>query len=251
MDDQRLGAALRAVRQRRGWRQHDLAIAARISQSTVSRLERGHLDQLPTATIRRAMAALDLRLELFVRWRGGELDRLLDRAHAALGEDVVRGLQTLRWAVRPEVSFARYGERGVIDVLALHPASGALLVVELKTALVDLQQLMGSVDRKIRLAATVAASLGWHPTAVNGLVVVAEGRTNRRRVADHRQLVRAAFPTDGREMRRWLREPSGPVRALMFWPTTHRQHARPHTPTPQRVSRVRASANPSAIGPSS
>ncbi|HEX9634109.1 MAG TPA: helix-turn-helix transcriptional regulator, partial [Candidatus Limnocylindria bacterium] len=71
MDDQRVGAALRAVRQRRGWRQHDLAIAARISQSTVSRLERGHLDQLPTSTIRRAMAALDLRLELFVRWRGG------------------------------------------------------------------------------------------------------------------------------------------------------------------------------------
>jgi transcriptional regulator with XRE-family HTH domain len=241
VDDQRLGAALRAVRHHRGWRQHDLAIAARVSQATVSRVERGHLDQLPTATIRRVMAALDLRVELRVRWRGGELDRLLDRAHAALGETVVRWLSSRGWTVRPEVSFARFGERGVIDLLAWHPLTGSLLLIELKTALVDLQELMAGVDRKIRLAATVAKSLGWNAATVSGLVVVAEGRTNRRRVADHTRLLRAAFPSDGRRMRDWLRQPAGPVRGLIFWPNSHGQHGRPHTSSRQRVSRGRPS----------
>ncbi|HYM53666.1 MAG TPA: helix-turn-helix domain-containing protein [Candidatus Dormibacteraeota bacterium] len=236
---------------RRGWRQHDLAVAARVSQSTVSRLERGHLDKLPTATIRRVMAALDLRVELRVRWRGGELDRLLDRAHATLGEAVVRWLVARGWEVRPEVSFARYGERGVIDVLARHPASGSLLAIELKTALVDLQELMASIDRKVRLAAPVAASLGWQSTTVSGLVVVAQGRTNRRRVADHRRLLRAAFPTDGRRMRAWLRQPAEPVRGLMFWPDSHGQHARPPTSSRQRVSRGRLSVVRVAGSPNS
>jgi ribosome-binding protein aMBF1 (putative translation factor) len=42
MDDQRFGSAVRAVRQRRGWRQADLAEAARVSMATISRVERGH-----------------------------------------------------------------------------------------------------------------------------------------------------------------------------------------------------------------
>lgn len=179
------------------------------------------------ATVRRVMAALDLRVELRARWRGGELDRLLDRAHAALGESVVRWLQTRDWVVRPEVSFSRYGERGVIDVLAIHAATGSLLAIELKTVLADLQELMAGVDRKLRLAPDVARSLGWRVNSVSCLVVVAEGRTSRRRVAEHRRLLRAAFPTEGRQMRLWLRRPSAPVRSLMFWPNTHGQHLRP------------------------
>ena len=48
------------------------------------------------------------------------------------------------WVVRPEVSFSIYGERGVIDVLAWHPARRAILVIELKTELVDINELMGT-----------------------------------------------------------------------------------------------------------
>jgi hypothetical protein len=197
-----------------------------VSQSTVSRIERGHLDSLPIATIERVTAALDLRVELRVRWRGGELDRLLDRDHAALGESILAWLADCGWDGRPEVSFSRYGERGVIDILARHAASGALLVIELKTALVDLQDLIGGVDRKHRLAAFVAQPLGWDVSSVSSLVVVAAGRTNSRRVAQHQQLLRAAFPVDGRSVRAWVRRPAGSMRGLMFWPLTHRQHAR-------------------------
>ncbi len=62
---------------------------------------------------------------------------------------------------RPEVSFAVYGERGVIDILAWHPGERALLVIELKTEIVDIQDLIGTVDRKRRLARVVARDRGW------------------------------------------------------------------------------------------
>ena len=37
------------------------------------------------------------------------------------------------WRLSPEVSFSVYGERGIIDVLAWHPKTKILLVIELKT----------------------------------------------------------------------------------------------------------------------
>jgi transcriptional regulator with XRE-family HTH domain len=226
VDAQRFAAALRAVRHRRGWSQAQLAVSARVSQSTVSRMERGHLGSLSIAVIERATSALDLRAELRVRWRGGELDRLLDRGHAALGCSVLEWLAGTGWDGRPEVSFSHFGERGVIDILAWHAQTRSLLVIELKTALVDLQDLIGSMDRKQRLALVAAQPLGWSATSVSGLVIVGDGRTNRRRVAEHRQLLRAAFPVDGRSARGWMRRPIGSFRGLAFWPVSHPGNAR-------------------------
>ena len=48
-------------------------------------------------------------------------------------------------------------------------------------------------------------------------VIVADGRTNRRRVAAHGAMLRNAFPADGRRMPGWLRNPKGSVAALSFW----------------------------------
>jgi hypothetical protein len=31
-------------------------------------------------------------------------------------------------------------------------------------------------------------------------------------------VLRAAFPSDGRQIRAWLRDPDGPVNVLSFWP---------------------------------
>ena len=61
-------------------------------------------------------------------FRGAELDRLLDEGHAALLGAVARRLEALGWEVRPEVSFAVFGERGSIDLVAWHATSGTLLV---------------------------------------------------------------------------------------------------------------------------
>ena len=47
-------------------------------------------------------------------------------------------------------------------------------------------------------------------------VAVAESPTNRRRMSEHAGVLRAAFPTDGRTVPGWLRNPAGPLRALSF-----------------------------------
>ena len=203
---------------RRHWRQRDVAEAAGVSRSLVSLIERGHLDRLPLAQLRRIATALDIRVDVVPRWRGGELERLLNAGHSALHEQVARHLAELGgWEVSPEVSFAIYGERGVIDILAWHAASRTLLVIELKTEIVDVQGMLGTFDRKLRLAPRIAADRGWRPRTVAGWLVVAQSTTNRRRIADHRTMLRAAFPLEGRLMRGWLRRPAEPARALSMW----------------------------------
>ncbi len=218
MDRYRLGSVLRAVRRRTGRRQVDVARQAGVSDATVSRIERGELDTINVEVVQRVARAVGVRVEWVARWRGAELDRMLNERHAAMHEAVVPWLERCGWEAVPEVSFSVYGERGVVDVLAVHHDSRHLLVVELKTALVDVQALIGTVDRYRRLAPRMAADRGWAIATTSVWVVLADGRTNRRRVAAHARVLRSAFPSDGRLMGRWLLRPQSPVRALSFLP---------------------------------
>jgi hypothetical protein len=204
----------------------------------VSRLELGHLDDIPLASIRAVADALDIRIDIVPRWRGGELDRLLNSRHSALHESVARFFGGLSgWVAVPEVSFSIYGERGVIDVLAWHAPSRMLLVIELKTDIVDIQDLVGSVDRKRRLAAQIGRERGWEAVHVAAWLIVADTASNHRRVEVHRSVLRAAFPGDGRRMRGWLRDPGDPVAALSFWVDAHGVSTNGRLPTQQRVRR--------------
>ena len=119
MNDLQFGAVIRAVRKRRGISQLELAGLARVSQGTVSLIERGHLESLSLRVLRRVAAAAEVRLDLSARWRGGELDRLLSRRHSTLSENFAAFLVSQPgWIVDPEASFSIYGERGVVDQLA-------------------------------------------------------------------------------------------------------------------------------------
>jgi transcriptional regulator with XRE-family HTH domain len=235
MDDQRLGATIRAIRVRRGWRQSDLAGRSGVSPATISRLERGHPGLLTVDTVRRVASALDIRVDLVPRWRAGDLDRLLNAKHSQLHELVARWFakELPTWVLAPEVSYAIYGERGVIDIVAWHPGRRAILVIELKTDVVDVNQLIGKVGEKARLIRQIVRDRGWDPLTVSTWVIVASGRTNRARLAAHQAVLRAAFPADGRGMRRWLADPAGSVAALSLWTEPA---ARPLMPT-RRVRR--------------
>jgi transcriptional regulator with XRE-family HTH domain len=233
MDDMRVGRSLRAVRVKRGWRQEDVARQAGVSQNLVSRAERGLIDGMTLGRIRAIGEAVGVLIDLQPRWRGGELDRLLGARHSALHEAVATRFANLPgWTAVPEVTFSEYGERGAIDVLAWHAPTRTLLVIELKTELVDVQELLGTLDRKRRLARKIAGDRGWHPTEVGVWVILAGHRTNRRRVDEHRTVLRAALPADGRTMNAWLLAPRGPVAALSFWPySTGAPGGRPLAPT--------------------
>ena len=213
----RVGRAFRAVRLRLRLRQRDVAARAGVSRSVVSLIERGHLERLSVGTVSRVAGVLEIRLDIVPRWRGGELDRLLNSGHSQLHELIGEMFDQLpEWVRSVEVSFAIHTERGLIDVLAFHPPTGSLLVIELKTEIVDVQDLVGRVDIKSRLALRIARDRGWAPTSVSTWVAVAESRTNRRRLGAHRSMLRTAFPDDGRRLRAWLAHPAGRLRALSF-----------------------------------
>jgi transcriptional regulator with XRE-family HTH domain len=236
MEDLRLGAAIRAARMKRGWRQVDLAVKAGVSQATVWRVERGQIPEMTLGMLRQVAAALEIRLELLPRGRGAELDRILNARHSALHESVARALahDFPDWTMASEVSFAIWGERGVIDLLLWHPVRRAPLIIEFKTELVDVGDLLAAMDRRRRLAAKIVEPGGWHPRTVSSWVILAASRTNARRLSEHRTVLRTAFRAGAREMRRWLRDPVGSIAALSMWraPTTH-----PHAPT-RRVRRA-------------
>jgi transcriptional regulator with XRE-family HTH domain len=242
MDGVRIGAALRAVRLRHRWRQADVARRAGVSDQTVSRLERGRAANVTVHTLEAVAFALDMSLDVRPRWRGGELDRVLNAAHAAMHETLARMLRPPMWDLAPEVSFSVFGERGVIDALAFHGASRSLLVIELKTAIVDVQGMLGSVDRYVRLAPRLAAERGWPADVVAAAILVRESRTNRRRVSEHAAVLRAAYPRDGRTLRAWIAAPSGPIRSMAFLPNRHATSVRSPSAGVQRVRAPRPSA---------
>jgi transcriptional regulator with XRE-family HTH domain len=219
MDDLRIGATLRAIRIKKRWRQSDLAARAGVSTSLVGTVERGNAASVTLGRLRRIATALGARMDPVVRWDGADLPRLLDARHAAMHEIVGTMFAAIQgWEIEPEVSFSIYGERGIIDILAWHPVRRMLLVIELKTEIVEIGMLLGKMDQRRRLAANVARRHGWEPVGVSTWVLVADGRTNRRALAAHRSVLRGKFPTDGRAIRRWLRDPRDRVDALSFLP---------------------------------
>ncbi len=216
MDPIRLGLGYRALRQRRRLTQRQLGSRARVSGSVVCRIERGHADRVAVHTLVRVAAALDARIDVRLLWQGEGLDRLLDARHARLVDLVLEILDSHAWEVATEVSFNIYGERGSIDILAFHPATGCLLVIEIKSLVPDMQSMLAALDRKGRLAGDIAGERGWRVASVSKLLILPNDRTARRRVDDHAATFRTALPARTIEVRRWLQEPAGSIHGVMF-----------------------------------
>jgi transcriptional regulator with XRE-family HTH domain len=246
MDDLRFGSIVRAARVRRGWRQLDLADAAGVSRGSVSRIERGALDDIAVSMIRRVATALEIRVELLPRSRHAELDRLVSARHAALAEHVGGWLRRIPgWTFRPEVSFSFYGDRGVVDIVAWNERVQALLLVELKTEIVDVGEVLGTLDRRHRLGAQIGAQLSWRPAVIGSALLIGDSRVNRNRVRAHAATFRAGLPDDGRRLRGWLREPVSELRALTFVSNARHGGVRSAFSAPRRVrARYAAPARP-------
>ena len=212
-----LGRFVRAVRHRLGLRQADLAVRARVSASAVSRIERGQLRAVSWAAIERVCGALEIALDLRPNWRGFEGHRLLDADHAAMSEVIVRILRAHGWYVLVEYTFNHYGERGSVDILAWHPATRSLLIIEVKTQIVDVQALVSSVDRKVRVVpGLVRAERGWIPVNVGRVLVVRDARATRTAVERHSAIFAAAFPQRTSDAWRWFKAPAGNLGAVLF-----------------------------------
>jgi transcriptional regulator with XRE-family HTH domain len=247
MDRFRFGRAIRALRHRRAWRQADLAARAKLSRSVIGRIELGQIDRIAFADLESAARAFDGQLGFDFRWRGEALDRLIDEDHAGIVDDVVALYRPAGWEVAVEVSFSIYGERGSIDVFAWHPIAEVVAVNEIKATVPDAGNTVIGVDRKARLAPQIARERGWRCRAVARFLVVPEGTTTRRRIDDHAETFRTAFPAGTQESLDWIRTPgSSPISGLIFLPNAHGAGTRRRRQRPLRVRRARPRPNPTS-----
>jgi hypothetical protein len=166
--------------------------------------------------IRRVAGVLGASVTVEPRWRGADLARLLDHRHAELVRILVERLTVLGWECLPEHTFNEWGERGAIDVFAWHLPGRAALCVEVKTRLVDLQDLLSTADRKRRLAPVLARKLGWDPVAVGSVLVLPEENWARNAVERYRPVIDAKFPARTLAVRYWLACPEGDMGGVWF-----------------------------------
>ena len=219
MDMTRFGADVRLLRLRKRWSQRRLAAEATVKRWVIVGVEAGRGDRIRVELLAAVVVALGGRISVRVLYQGEGMDRLRDQRHAALVETIVRLLRAAGWEVATEVSFNVYGERGSIDVLAFHPATRALLVVEVKSVVPDVGGMFMTLDRKVRLASGIARKqLGWEASTVSRLLVLPEQRTARRRVVQHAATFESVVPARNVAVRRWLRRPEGSMGGLLFLP---------------------------------
>jgi transcriptional regulator with XRE-family HTH domain len=217
MHDAQVGRGLRAIRHRLGWRQEDVAELCGLSQQSVSRAESGRLTEMTIESLRAVATAIGGDIELVLRWRGAALDRLVDERHADLVGAIASRLGAVGWEALSEASYSEFGERGSIDILALHRSSGILLVVEIKTELGSVEETLRKHDEKVRLGPKIArARFGVWPAHVARLLVLSGSSTPRRQVDRHAVLFDRAYPLRGQRVNAWLREPARAVSGILF-----------------------------------
>jgi transcriptional regulator with XRE-family HTH domain len=187
-----IGRLLRMVRIRRGWRQCDVAVKARLSPAVIGRHENGAVGSL--AALERHAAVFGLRPELRLLGRSGQLARLADEEHAAMVEVTAAWFRAAGFAAETEASFSEWGERGRIDLLAFDAPTATLVIVEVKTQLLDLQNLFGALNVKERLVPNIAERRGWPVRRRVTVLSVAATVANREIVRTHPALF-ATFRT--------------------------------------------------------
>lgn len=206
-----IGRLLRMLRIRRGWRQREVSVKARMSPAAISRHERGKIGSL--ATLEKHAAVFGLRVDVRLSGRAAELVRLGDEEHAAIVETIASWFRGATFETETEASFSEWGERGRIDLLAFDRSTGLLVIVEVKTQLVDLQDLFGGMNVKERLAATVAERRGWIIGRQLSLLASADTSANREVVRAHptlfagfarRRLTRAVLAAERGRLLVWV-----------------------------------------------
>lgn len=210
---------MRSVRLHLGLRQRDVADRAGVSQRWVSEIELGRVERVAVTTLERVCAVLDIAVRFDLWWRSGNVDRLLDRDHASIVEYVVGRLTALGWEIRLEHGFNSYGDRGSVDILAWHEPTRTLLVIEVKSRLIDLQDLLSALAKKVRVVAATLpdADAAWEPRRTAYLLVALATSANRAVVARHRHIFETTFPQRAADVVAWLRRPTElPLHGLWF-----------------------------------
>lgn len=157
-----LGAAIHEERRRRHISLREIARLARVGLGTAHAVEAGNVCALETYI--RLADALRLKAEFELadpRRRDSPTRRAVDPVHAAMGEAQASHLRALGFEVGLDEPFQHYHFAGRADLVAWSVERQALLHIENKTRIPDLQDCFGSFNAKrTYLGDELAARLG-------------------------------------------------------------------------------------------
>jgi len=149
---------------------------------------------------------VDLRLPTVI----GRHDQR-DAAHARCVAAARRSLEARGYLCAVECEIIDGRVRGWIDLLAFDPASGRLIVVEVKTELRDLGGLQRQIGWYVRAASEVGRAFGWAVRSTIGIVVFLATETNDASLVANRDGITASFPLRGRAVRDLLVSRTAPT----------------------------------------
>jgi transcriptional regulator with XRE-family HTH domain len=188
-----VGQTVRAARLDAAWSQRELSRRSGISQAQICRIERGRCRDLQVSVLDRLFVALGVRY-----WLGLEAPRLTrhasDLVHARCSVYAGRRLMASGWLVEREVEIGHDRSRGWIDILAFHPGSGILLVIEVKTEIHDIGEIERTMNWYQREATRAARRFGWQATSVSSALLILDSRANDERILSSRSVFATAFP---------------------------------------------------------
>lgn len=195
-----------------GTTQQRLADSVGVSRGYIAKIEHGRANP-SLELVERIADALGAELELVARSPfviGGGRQR--DLVHARCSGHVDRRLRGAGWLTAREVEVVHGRSHGWIDLLALDPDSGTLLIIEIKTRLDD----VGAIERQLgwyeRSAFDVAGRLGWRPRRVVSWLLALASDEVESSLRANRELFSGSFPNRARELSGLLAQGDIPVR---------------------------------------
>jgi transcriptional regulator with XRE-family HTH domain len=191
----KVGWIIRDLRRAIGWSQREVARRSGVSQPLICAIETGRATNLTFASVTRILAAMGSELLIDAsRPFLGDRERQRDPAHARCTNHVVRRLEAAGWRTATEVEVGGDRSRGWIDVLAWHPSSHVVLVVEVKTELHDLGAIERTLNWYEREAWAAARRQGWVPRRVTPVLLLLATDAVETRLAANRQAIELGFP---------------------------------------------------------
>lgn len=196
-----VGRAVASLRDTLGWSQDELAGRARMSQGMVSAVENARVPDMTFSRAERLLTAMGARLVISVDAPFlGDRQRQRDAAHARCSAHVASRLRRAGWEVATEVEIGGDRSRGWIDVLAYHPQTGWLLIIEIKTEIHDLGAIERSLGWYEREAWLAAERLGWRARRSMGCLLLLATTVNDVRIDANREPFVIGFPVRARDL---------------------------------------------------
>jgi transcriptional regulator with XRE-family HTH domain len=189
-----VGTAIRDLRLLVGLTQKGLGAQVGQTQGWVSRIENGRIEDVTLETAERLLGVMGARLVVAVDAPFlGDRRRQREPAHSRMSAHVVRHLRRQGWQVTVEVEVGSDRSRGWIDILAYHTETRILLVIELKTEIVDMGGIQRSFSWYGREAWQAAKRSGWRPERAFGCLLLLATEANDDRARANRDVMDLEF----------------------------------------------------------